>query len=209
MNKNTEQEDFMPELGADERAQALKTMQSTPLWSSLYANAPAQAKRRIEIAYLINRFAGKRNMWPVRDERIRAENALTVADLEYLQVAWPSSAGKEHYRHLLFQARLRPQRTNAKFSKLIAALPDNERELICRTMDTVLDLQDPLMLTRDLVWDAVCGSISAQALLGDCFLHEHDVLRDVEIAAYWLRKAAPFDATAKSLLAELESEGLA
>ena len=75
-------------------------------------------------------------------------------------------------------------------------------------MDAVLDLQDPVMLIRDLVWDAMDGSVSAQALLGDCFLHGHEVLRDVEIASYWLRKAAPFDATAKQQLTELKSEGL-
>jgi len=73
----------------------------------------------------------------------------------------------------------------------------------------VLDLAEPVMVTRDLVWEAVCGSAEAQALLGDCFLHEHEVLRDVDIAAYWLRKAAPFKETSKVQLKELEAEGLA
>lgn len=209
MSKKTEQEDFMPELSAVERARALEDMQSKAPWDKLYANAPVRAKQRIEIAYLINRFTGKRNMWPIREERIRIENTLAAPDLEYLLCNWPSETGKEHYRQLLYRIRARPHRTDKKFSKLVSSLPEDERDLVCRTMDAVLDLQDPVMLTRDSVWEAAGGGVDAQALLGDCFLHEHEVLRDVEIAAYWLRKAAPFNKTAKAQLAELQAEGLA
>ena len=209
MSKKTEQEDFMPELSAVERARALEDMQSKDPWDKLHANAPARAKQRIEIAYLINGFAGKRNMWPTREERTRVESTLTVSDLEYLIRSWPSETGKEHYRQLLYRVRARPYRTDKKFSKLVSSLPEDERTLVCRTMDAVLDLQDPVMLTRDSVWEAAGGGVDAQALLGDCFLHEHEVLRDVEIAAYWLRKAAPFNKTAKAQLTELQAEGLA
>lgn len=206
MNKKTEQEDFMPELSAVERASALEDMQSKSPWGKLHANAPARAKQRIEIAYLINCFAGKRNMWPIREERTRVESTLTISDLEYLIRSRPSETGKEHYRQLLYRVRARPHRTDKKFSKLVSNLPEDERDLVCRTMDAVLDQQDPVMLTRDSVWEAVGGSADAQALLGDSFLHEHEVLRDVEIAAYWLRKAAPFNKTAKTQLAELQMD---
>ena len=47
MSKKTEQEDFMPELGEDERAQALETMQSKYPWDKLYANAPARANKTL------------------------------------------------------------------------------------------------------------------------------------------------------------------
>jgi len=209
MSRKTDVEDILPELTAEERQTAMRKMQATSPWSGLYAKAPKGAKKRIEIAYLIDRFAGKQNMWAVREERCRVEQKLGVADLEYLANAWPRETGKEHYRHLLLKARLRSQRTEAKFVQLIAGLPEDERDPVRRTMDAVLDLEDPIMLTRDLVWDAACGSADAQALLGDCFLHEHEVQRDVDIAAHWLRKAAPFDRTAKKQLEELESEGLA
>jgi len=209
MSKKTDVEDSLSELTAEERRATVKKMQATSPWGDLYAEAPKGAKKRIEVAYLINKFAGKHNMWPVREERIKVENKLSIVDLEYLADAWPGETGREHYRHLLIQARLRPQRTDAKFAKLVAGLSEDEKVPVRRTMDAVLDLAEPVMVTRDLVWDAICGSAEAQALLGDCFLHEHEVLRDVDIAAYWLRKAAPYNETSKNQLADLESEGLA
>ncbi len=50
----------------------------------------------------------------------------------------------------------------------------------------------------------------AQSLLGDSFLHSHDVERDVELAAFWCKKAAAGgDETARQHLAALRAEGFA
>jgi len=86
MSKKTDVEDCLPELTAGERRSAEKKMQATSPWGELYAKAPKGAKKRIEIAYLINQFAGKQNMWSVREERCKVEQKLGIAkQLEELE----------------------------------------------------------------------------------------------------------------------------
>lgn len=202
-------EEQMPCISDEERWLVLAEHTGKKPWAVLYAGASEQARRRIDIACLYNAFVGKRNLYPLREERCRVERLLDEGDLVYLSRGWPVAQGREYFQQLLFQLRARTLRTDERLEEMLATYSDEDAEIVRRTLQAAESLEDPVIVTTDLVWTALGGGIDAQALLGDCFLHEHEVIRDTDIAAFWLRKAAPYDEASKKLLQQLADEGLA
>ena len=211
MSDETKREDVLPEPTDIEIDGALDDMKNADArFCLLYNDAPEGAKKRLYISAVVSKFRGKRNLWPLREERARIEHAMTEEDCEYLAEQHYVPTVRDHFYDLLNQKRVEKKLTPCVFNQLVAAAPAEERELIGRTVDRIEDLETSVIVTRKLVRDAICGAVYAQAMLGDSFLHGHEVERDVELAAFWCEKAAACgNETARQHLSDLRAEGFA
>lgn len=202
-------EEDLPEMTQEEKAAAIASWVKKDPWKEVYPEVTPGAQRRLEVAFCFNEYKGKRNLWPIREWRERVERTLTEEDLKCLIRVFPTVESRQHFQDLMMDLRLRAGRTSEAFQRILDGLPEDEVALCRKTMGAVCDLEGALGPSPSDVWKAVGGGIDATTLVADCFLHGHGVDRDVELAAYWLAKAAPHDKWARDRLQELKDEGLA
>lgn len=174
MSKETEREDYLPEPTKDEMQEAFdEQIDADERFRSLYNDAPEGAKKRLYISAVVSKFRGKRNLWPLREERARIEHAMTEEDCEYLAEQHYVPTVRDHFYDLLNQKRVEKKLTPCVFNQLVAAAPAEERELIGRTVDRIEDLETSVIVTRKLVRDAICGAVYAPAACSNETARQH------------------------------------
>lgn len=211
MDKEIENEDNMPEMTEAEKAATIAEYLKRPDLKRLYDCAPEMAKRRLEVAFWSSEYRGKRNMWPIRELRERIEQEMDLESIKYLAAKFPSETGREHYRTLIGDYEIRKNLTPEGFAHLIGEAEDeDDRKMYNKTLAEIDKLGDEaFMINKLLLWKAICGSVDARAMLGDAFLHEHEVTRIPKIAAFWLKKAADDgDENAENQFNNLMAEGI-
>lgn len=211
MDKEIENEETLPEMTEEEKKATIAEYLERPNFWCLYDCAPEMAKRRLEVAFWMDKYRAKRNMWPIRELRERIELGMDRASLEYLAEKFPTEVGREHYRKLIGNLELREKIEAVGFDKLINEAEDeDDRRMYRATLAEIEKLGDEaVMVDRLLLWKAICGSVDSRALLGDAFLHEHEVPRIPRIAAFWLKKAADDgDEDSEHMFRHLMAEGI-
>ena len=211
MSKEVDNEENLAEMTEEEKTATIAEYLERPNLKRLYECAPETAKRRLEVVFWMDKYRTKRNMWPIRELRERIETDMDRESLEYLAAKFPSENGREHYRKLIRELAIREKIKAEGFDELIANVEDeDDRRRYLETLAEIEKLGDEaFMVDKLLLWKAICGCTDSRALLGDAFLHEHEVPRIPNLAAFWLKKAADDgDENAEHQFHALMSEGV-
>ena len=193
MSVEADNEEYLPEVSEEDLESVLEKWMKDKQFATVYENASELVQHRLAVTLLVAEFHGKRNLWPIREMRSRLELIMDAADFEYLAKHFPAELGRDKYYHQWLWAKGRHLRTWENFLHLISIYDSNDQELCKRAYAKISDIENPIMLSTDMLWKAVAGSVKDMALIGDYFNHGHEVERDVDIAEFFLKRAAKAD----------------